>query len=207
MPHPERDCGGQGSVAPVSGRYEIHEHAVHERDVVQDFVRHCFRQSFGSDVRGFMPRLFSLREGGQLCGAFGLRSGRESFFLERYLDRPIEHWPARHGLTPWHRHRIVEVGHLSANFAGGARTLIRLLTLQLQREGIEGIAFTGTTSLRNAFRRMGLAPVALGAASADRLAEHERPAWGSYYGHAPQVYIGDVSGGYRTLTGTRTPAW
>jgi hypothetical protein len=77
--------------------------------------------------------------------------------------------------------------------------MIALLTERLHREGFEWVVFTGTTGLRNAFCRLGLCPLDIQAATADRLPEDARAAWGSYYDHAPRVLVGNIQEGYRAM--------
>jgi hypothetical protein len=60
--------------------------------------------------------------------------------------------------------------------------------------------------LRNAFFRLGLCPIDIQAATADRLPADERAAWGSYYDHAPRVLIGNVLEGYRAMLPPATPS-
>ncbi len=182
--------------------FELIEHVGGKRAAVEAFIGQHFAESFGSRVEAFMPRLFSLsnREG-EICGAFGLRSGNRKLFLEQYLDAPIDRIIAGHVGTRVERRAIVEVGHFSGAFPGAVRVMIGLLNERLHREGFEWVVFTGTTALRNAFSRLGLAPVDIQAATIDRLPPEERAAWGSYYEHAPRVLAGSVREGYRALRG------
>jgi len=75
-----------------------------------------------------------------------------------------------------------------------------LLTERLHREGFEWVSFTGTTSLRNAFTRMGLSPIDIKAAEAACLPADEQTAWGRYYDHSPRVLVGNIREGYHALT-------
>jgi hypothetical protein len=205
--------GGQHAhaAAPVGtgGRdsaCELIEHSAADRASVERFISRCFERSFGSQIKAFMPRLFSLRNGdGDIVGAFGLRSASHRLYLEQYLDQPIEHSirTATGGFVE--RKAIVEVGHFSGSAPGSVRTMIFLLTENLQRQGYEWVAFTGTSTLRNAFRRLGLAPIDVCAAAPDRLPPQERAVWGSYYDHAPRVLVGNVGQGYRALLPTANP--
>jgi hypothetical protein len=180
--------------------FELVEHDGADRAAVENFISQCFAESFGSRIEGFMPRLFSVRNReGEICGAFGLRSANRNLFLEQYLDTPIEKTIATRVGVKVERRAIVEVGHFSGAVPGVVRAMIGLLTERLHREGYEWVVFTGTTSLRNAFCRLGLCPIDIQAASADRLPEEERAAWGSYYDHAPRVLVGNIEEGYRAM--------
>jgi hypothetical protein len=180
--------------------FELTEHVGADRAAVESFISQRFAESFGSRIEAFMPRLFSVRNRkGEICGAFGLRSGTRNLFLEQYLDMPIEETIARLAGGRIERRSIVEVGHFSGTFPGAVRAMISLLTEHLHREGFEWVVFTGTTGLRNAFCRLGLCPLDVRAATADRLPAEARAAWGSYYDHAPRVLIGNVQEGYRAM--------
>jgi len=185
------------SAAPV---FELIEHNGPDRVLAEQFISQRFAESFGSRVESFMPRLFSLHnQDGDICGAFGLRSANRKLFLEQYLDLPIEKAIAARLGNPVERQCIVEVGHFSGTFPGAVRAMICLLTERLYREGYTWVTFTGTSSLRNAFARMGLAPLDIQAADAERLPADERAAWGSYYEHAPHVLVGNIKEGYSAL--------
>jgi hypothetical protein len=180
--------------------YELVEHAGPDRILAERFISQRFAESFGSRVEKFMPRLFSLRNAhGEICGAFGLRSANRKLFLEQYLDQPIEKAIAARIGSAVARQCIVEVGHFSGTFPGAVRAMICLLTERLYCEGFAWVTFTGTASLRNAFGRMGLAPLDIQAAAAERLPADERAAWGSYYEHAPHVLVGNIREGYGAL--------
>lgn len=197
------------SSIPAPGAFRCDGHApnmsLHEqigagRAVAEAFICKWFANAFQARVTAFMPRLFTVRnETGDVCGAFGLRSARHSLFLERYLERPIEHEIALrigHGVQ---RSAIVEVGQFCGTYPGMVRTMIRRLTEHLHEDGVDWVTFTGTQPLRNAFFRMGLAPIDICAADAGRLPTPERDGWGRYYEHAPRVLAGHVEGGYRKL--------
>lgn len=184
--------------------YELVEHVGNNRATAETFISQRFAESYGSRIEAFMPRLFSVRNReGEICGAFGLRSASRKLFLEQYLDTPIEHVIASHAGSRIERRVIVEVGHFSGAFPGAVRAMIGLLTERLHQEGYEWVVFTGTAGLRNAFCRLGLFPLDIQAATADRIPAEERAAWGSYYDHAPRVLAGNVEAGYRAM---RLPA-
>lgn len=186
--------------ATGSPAFKLIEHVGADRASAEAFISQCFADNFGSRVEAFMPRLFSMRNrDGDICGAFGLRSASRNLFLEQYLDTPIEKTIAARVGSKVERQAIVEVGHFSGTFPGAVRAMIALLTERLHREGFEWVVFTGTTGLRNAFCRLGLCPLDIQAATADRLPEDARAAWGSYYDHAPRVLVGNIQEGYRAM--------
>ena len=191
------------AVVPIASTpFELFEHVGSARMTAEQFISRRFHESYASRVELFMPRLFTLRrQNGDICGAFGLRSANRKLFLEQYLDTPIDQVIAARTGRATERRSIVEVGHFSGAFPGSARAMIELLTEQLHREGVEWVAFTGTTALRNTFTRLGLAPIDIQAATVDRLPEDERSAWGSYYDNSPRVLVGNVGEGFRAMHG------
>jgi hypothetical protein len=198
-------CADAGDIAVMNSRlaqvFNVCEHGPHERGEIERFIQHCFAAAHGAHIGHFMPRLLSLRSRhGELIAAFGLRPAADSkLFLETYLDQPIEAVLQNQLRTPVRREEIVEVGNLSALYPGAARWLIVALTSLLFSEGYKWVVFTGTSSLRNGFRRLGLQPVTLGAATLDRLPSSQRLDWGSYYDHAPVVMAGNIEYGYHAL--------
>jgi Thermostable hemolysin len=190
----------------VDGSLQLHDHGADDRAAVEQFIRQRYSVAFGSTVQRFMPRLHSLRNReGLICGAFGLRGSEQPLFLEQYLDVPIEAAIAARTGQACARAEVIEVGHLSGAYPGAVRTMIALVTRRLHRDGLRWVAFTGTATLRNAFHRLGLTPLELGPATADRLPETDRQAWGRYYDDRPQVFVGNVSEGHRLLSGVELP--
>jgi hypothetical protein len=195
-----RDQRGPRAV-PVSGLRLLEAEGPARRHEVEAFVRRRFAEMHGAQVTRFMPRLWSLAgEFGGVVGAVGLRDARDgALYLERYLDEPVEQAIARRlGSTP-RREGLVEVGNLAADGIGHARVLIVQLTRLLAAAGTRWVSFTGTPSLVNSFRRLGLCPIDLGPADPARLDGAERAAWGRYYDDGPRVMAGPVPVGYAQL--------
>jgi len=170
------------------------------RIALETFIRQRFNAHYQARVRHFMPCLLGLETAdGGLHGAVGYRSAEDhSLFLERYLDVPIEQAIYQQSGKTVARSAIVEVGNLAAEGVGMARTLIVALAELLVVQGFAWVAFTGTSTLRNSFRRLGLVPQTLGLADPRRLGQ-EAADWGSYYDSRPQVMIGAILGGHQRL--------
>jgi hypothetical protein len=182
-------------------RVELSDCTHARRASVEDYVRDSFRRFYAAEVRQFMPVLMGLRDdAGQILGALGLRAAAaEPLFLEHYLDRPIEQTLSASTGRPVDRTAIMEVGNLAVSASGGSYWLIAALTAYLHALGVQWVVFTIGPYLRNAFARLGLSPIDLGPAHADRLPPAERGAWGSYYRQRPRVMAGEVACGYRAL--------
>lgn len=148
-----------------------------------------------------MPRLFSLRTNRhELIAAFGLRPAKnERLFLESYLNGPIEVVMRSRLGKDVNREDVIEVGNLSALYPGASRWVIVALTALLHNEGYKWVVFTGTSTLRNGFTRLGLRPVELGKASIDVLPPQSRRSWGTYYENTPVVLSGEIDLGYASL--------
>lgn len=164
------------------------------------FVGRIFLERHGARVRSFLPHLFACRDAqGRLQAVVGVRLGSEGpLFVEQYLDMPVEHQIARHLGRPVQRSQIAEVGNFAALHSGSARDVIPRMTRELHAAGVRWVVFSATRQLRNAFRRLGLAPTDLAEARADRLRD-DASDWGSYYATHPKVMLGDVAAGRAIL--------
>lgn len=171
------------------------------RAELERFVALHFARAYGADIRSYMPRLLGLRpHDGVLSGVLGCRFAHERFFLERYVDAPIEQVLAERLAKPVARAGLVEVGNLAVAAAGGARWLIAALTAYLAGAGRTWAVFTAVPALINAFARLGVALVPLAPAHSERLPAHERAAWGSYYDTHPKVMAASVAQSFDALT-------
>lgn len=166
------------------------------RTACEGFIGARFEQAHGARVVHFAPYLLGVRDAldrFRAAAGYTPAEGRR-LFLEQYLDAPVEHLLARHGVR---REAIVEVGHLAATSAGMGRALIPLLARHLQRLGYGWVVFTATRELRNAFARLGLAPLELARADPARLPDRGAR-WGRYYDHEPVVVAGRIGHALRT---------
>ena len=170
------------------------------RAQVEDFIAERYRAAFGAQVTSFMPTLFALiDEQSNVISAAGMRRGSEGpLFVEQYLDAPAEVVLAERFATPVARSRLVEIGHLSGLGSGNGRRLFPLLAQCLDAEGVDWAVFAATQALRGQFDRMGVRPVPLAPARAERLGP-AAAAWGSYYDTDPWVVGGPLHLGQHLL--------
>ena len=186
---PDTDGEAAMSAAP---RLFIHSMEDPRRREVESFIRRVYAERYGADVVGFAPTLVSLRDDSGIVAAAGYRSaGDGRLFLEGYLRAPIETLLASHAERAPDRERIVEVGHLAAVRAGEGRRLILLLARHLAGQRFDWVVSTLTSELRHLFVRIGVAPLALGAADPATLGPG-RGRWGTYYDHHPVVLAGQL---------------
>lgn len=160
-----------------------------DRPELESFVRAIFKRAHNAEIRHFMPKLLSVRDvDGQLLAVCGLRhADQEKLFLETYLDAPIETLLSRHNNTNITREAILEVGNLAVAEPANVRSLLASISLYLHSTQSEWAVFTGITALRNSLTKLNISLQPLGEANINRIPEHERAAWGTYYNERPQV--------------------
>lgn len=158
------------------------------RTEVERFIQDIYQVRYGASVKEFAPFLVGLKdEHGQLIAAVGYRYAEATpLFLEQYFDVPIEQVMACNAGVDLSRAGLVEVAHLVALKPGQGRRMMSELGTLLQSKGVIWIVSTVTRELRHLFARMGIAPLALGAADANRLGDSVKD-WGRYYEHEPVV--------------------
>ncbi|WP_409422845.1 thermostable hemolysin [Pseudaeromonas sp. ZJS20] len=162
------------------------------------FVAERFAAVHGARVDALMPWQAVLRRAdGQLLASVGLRlAGREPLFLEQYLDYPIEQQLAAQLQLPVDRAAILELGNL-ASCGGMARLLILLMVRYLNQQQFRYVSFTATTQVQGLFEQLGLAPLTLASAQAQRVRDPD--CWGRYYDHSPMVLAGSITQGWQRL--------
>lgn len=160
-----------------------------DRQVLEAYIQHVFRQAHGASIRHFLPQLMSLRDGeGRLLAVCGLRHAeQEKLFLENYLDAPVESVLSRKIGHDVARNDIVEVGNLAVADPVHARSLLASISLYLYGTGTHWAVFTGLATLRNSLRKLNMQVHSLAEASITRLPAEEQADWGSYYQDGPQV--------------------
>jgi hypothetical protein len=172
-----------------------------ERRALETFIAARSRLAYGARIRTFLPRLYVLVDSdGERLAAFGLRDAAAGpLFLEIYLDQPIEQVIGARGAGPVARQGIVEIGNLAGCHPGTLRLLSPLLGDRLLGMGYRWLVFTGSAQLINGFVRLGIDLDVLAPAAIERLPEHRRAEWGSYYDHAPLVVCADIVAGRSRL--------
>lgn len=167
----------------------ISESNAADRQELEDFVRTIFRRAHKAEVSHFMPKLLSVRDDqGKLLAVCGLRHAhQEQLFLETYLDAPIEVLLSQHNQKTIHRDSVLEVGNLAVADSMHVRSLLASISLYLHSTDSDWAVFTGISVLRNSLTKLNMSLLLLGEAIIERIPEHERAAWGTYYNERPQV--------------------
>ncbi|QOF81958.1 thermostable hemolysin [Variovorax sp. 38R] len=206
MSSPSRDSAGSSLAgAPTAPPLELTMHGIGDarRGEVEALISEVYARRYGAKVPHFAPTLVGLRENGELLAAAGYRSAaQQTLFLERYLPAPVEVMLAAGADARPARRRIVEVGHLAANYGGEGRRLIQLLGPHLVAEGFDWVVGTVTKELRPMLVRLGVAPLSLGVADPGLLGE-EAAHWGSYYEHQPVVLAAHLRRALRSYMARR----
>lgn len=169
------------------------------RGQLEAFVHNRFADTYGANIRHYMPQLLGIRQNGALQAVVGLRpASANPLFLEQYLDLPACTQIRLRSGMPLQREHMVEVGNLAALAPGAARVLIIALTHYLAAHGFTWVVFTGTAMLLNSFQRLALSPIDLGVADPGRLGEQQAE-WGNYYATQPRVMAGYIPEGLAQL--------
>ncbi len=160
------------------------------RPEVERDVARTYRVAHGARLHDFLPHLFVVAASfGRAEGVIGAHVGGDHagpFFLEQYLQAPIEQvLEQRLGVTS-SRSMLAEVGSLAAVHAQGGRMAIAALAAWLDGAAVTRVVCTATTSLRVLFARAGLDAVELARADVGRL-QGGASDWGRYYEADPRV--------------------
>ncbi|MBE5201126.1 thermostable hemolysin [Pectobacterium quasiaquaticum] len=178
-------------------------HGGYEQNDISASIRDSYHQIYNASLSHCMPWLLGMYDaGGELRAACGVQTASQGvFYLEQYLDAPVETVLSSRLNLSVSREGIVEVGNFSASDGASARVMYAALCLLLNQYHYSWIVFTGTKKIRNIFHRLNLQPTLLTPASAERLGDAAQE-WGEYYLHDPQVMAGELVGGKTTLSQT-----
>jgi hypothetical protein len=165
---------------------------------LERYVQQAFALKHSAQVRSFMPMLLALQgRGGRVCGVTGYRqAGVEDLFLERYLDRPVQHAIAAASGTDVNRAQVVEVGNLASLSCRAAVHLVALLPQHLMQQGQRWVVFTATQGVRHILQRFRAPLYELAPARAECVSG-QGDDWGSYYRTDPRVMAGYLPDGLK----------
>jgi hypothetical protein len=157
------------------------------RPSIEGFIRAVYEDEYGAAVGAFPSLLLGLAEsdGSILCAA-ALRTERDPFFSEAYLDEPIEQILSGLAGASVDRAQIFEVSTLASRAPKATTQFINSIVAYGQAQGFAWSFFTLTRRLRLIVERLGLEPIFLAEADPRRVSNVER--WGDYYTHQPCVF-------------------
>ena len=176
-------------------RFELVSQEALERAEVERYVGRKFESSYGASLTEFLPLFLTLRCSDELSASAGIALGAttEKFFLEQYLDAPVEFELERLEHEAVNRGQLVEIGNLVSTTLGASRLMFIVLASVLQQAGYEWMVFTATKPLRRSLGKLGFHTQVMAQANADRVAQTSSADWGSYYNNQPQVVAGRLS--------------
>ncbi|MCY7295539.1 thermostable hemolysin [Alteromonas sp. a30] len=185
------------------------------REEVENFIQAGFKRAHSAEIHSFLPNLFYLKFG-KIKTALGVRSAKETLFLEQYL--PSQHNPStlpnvaakselelalqEKGIVAA-RHQIVEIGNLHSTSSRFTQQLLLCTVLTLALCDKTHIAFTGVPNVIRIFDKFGIPLTALCQAS-ETAVKSGPDKWGNYYKENPQVMVLDIADAVNAIE--QTPA-
>ncbi len=152
----------------------------------ENFIRTTYSLRYGAIVSDFPQRLLArFDETGRVVCAAGIRDSRETFFSERYLDAPIERILGECSGTGVERTSVFEVSTLASQTPCSSAGFLRDIIAYGEAEGFRWSFFTATSRLHLLLSRLGIGPIYLGEAHAERV--EGAGLWGTYYATRPRV--------------------
>ncbi len=153
---------------------------------VENFIRTTYALRYGAVITEFPRRLLALFDGNErvICAA-GIRDAQETFFSEHYLDAPIERILSQCSGIRVERNTVFEVSTLASQTPCSSAGFVRDIIAFGETEGFQWSFFTATSRLHLLLSRLGIGPIYLGEAHADRV--EGAGLWGTYYDTRPRV--------------------
>jgi len=180
------------SILP-SHSFALYSQSSMERDRAECIIKDAFKATYNAEINDFLPLLIAAKNDQQLDAVIGVGGAANAqLYLESYLNFPIETEINKHCQLTVHRKNIVEIGNLVANRAGVSRQLFIVLALALNEIGIEWVSFTATPHVELLLQKLTFEPIEICAAQEIRVVNGQST-WGTYYGLAPKVCIGNVN--------------
>ncbi len=172
--------------------FDLHTPRGAQRVALESFIHNKYNTAYGANISSFLPLLLSMNCSGDYQAALGLKPGAcGAFFLEHYLQRPIEQEIAEQMSVPVSRNAIVEVGNLVSERAGSSPILFMVMAAALELAGYRWLAFTGTPQVKKLVERLNCQPVVLNEADPHCLGDNIEH-WGRYYDTKPHVMALDL---------------
>jgi hypothetical protein len=169
----------------------------HNRSEVEQYIGQKFDSSYGAKLAHYLPLLLTLRCGQNLSASAGMSLGSETpkFFLEQYLDSPIESELDQLCGENICRDKLV------ATSRGASRLMFIVLASVLRQAGFDWMVFTATKPLLHSLRKLGFETIVISEAKPARLDTESNADWGSYYDNQPQVVAGRLSNAQEIVQG------
>lgn len=166
-----------------------------EWDSAASLVKSVYRSFYGASINP-CPDRFAVyyNNSNELLACGGMTSGTgKKMFSEAYLSKPAEAELAEAMNCIVNRNDIVEVGSLASSCRKVGSELMVLIPFLAWCQGKRFILCTATSPLTKLLSTLNINFTALSPASIERIPEHERALWGSYYETKPVVGYIDIS--------------
>lgn len=197
------NSGADGVAVPLflqqwltpSPQFELVTAQSENRDLVEKYIERQFKASYGAKLADFLPLFLTLSCVDQLSASAGISLGCDSqkFFLEQYLDQPIERELKKITKENINRRQLVEIGNLVATSRGASRLMLIILASVLSQAGYDWMVFTATKPLLNSLHKLRFETHVIAEAKPTRLDNNSNADWGSYYDNQPKVVAGRLS--------------
>lgn len=155
-----------------------------EKGEIEEFIKTGFNKVYNADISVSMPILLAVKNGA-LKAALGIRSAKETLFIEQYLPTTIERCLEANNVVT-ERHSIAEIGHLYSNSEKFTLPLLLTAGVSLFLNQYRYITFCATTHVSKLISGAGISLIDLGEADKDKLS-NKGENWGTYYDTQPRV--------------------
>lgn len=184
-------------------KFELLSELSQNRREVEQYIGHKFDSSYGAKLEHYLPLFLTLRCGQNLSASAGMSLGSETpkFFLEQYLDAPIESELAQLCDESIRRDKLVEIGNLVATSRVASRLMFIVLASVLRQANFDWMVFTATKPLLHSLRKLGFETIVISEARPARLDIRSNADWGSYYDNQPKVVAGRLSNAQEIVQG------
>lgn len=167
----------------------------HLRSEAERYIKDQFDEHFSAQVIHIQPYLLvMLDQKGGIKAAVGFDGNADQgFFLDQYLEQPIQHLIAEKEATQVANDEIVEVGNLAISNNCDLLSFMFGIGEVLSSMGFRFLVCTGTNSIVKYLCLLEVQPIVIGTAKIERLSDAQQGNWGSYYDHQPQVMYGNLT--------------
>ena len=192
------DMSGNESMSKKSAKvdslsFRLHTSLSTEARRVHSFIAQKYYSAHKASLTDFLPQLLEMHNGNITYGCVGIKPGDfGKFYLEQYIDKPIECAVAEHKRQPICRSSIAEIGNFAVTKSGLSPILIAMVAKTLHLAGFKWMVFTATAEVEKLIHGLGCKTFILADARPEKL-EHDAESWGDYYKSKPTVLICDLS--------------
>lgn len=171
-----------------------------KREEIAAFIHDGYKKAFNADILVTMPALLYI-EDRNLKAALGMRGGKEKFFVQQYLNVPIDE-SVQSYLPEISIKEIVEIGSLYSNSNRFTIPLFMVTAVTSYLLGKKAFVLCGTEHVLDLLTKSGVKFYKL----ADAKESHLQPSlddWGTYYQTNPQVVAVSVDAVMALIEGNK----